>query len=189
MNGVVARARATIDDVAATARVSRATVSNVLRHPERVRASTRLEVLAAVDRLGYRPNHAARIVGGRPMALVAVVGDLRDPYALPAFAVIDGAAAEVGLLAQFMPRAAADDRNPAGLGMMIALAPGAAVSGASARIAVRGLMTAAACPDHPLGSTVVRLEEPSVVRCEASGCRRTGATGGTGRGGVPPRLR
>jgi DNA-binding LacI/PurR family transcriptional regulator len=52
--------RATIDSVAARAGVSRQTVSNALNAPEKLRGDTLQRVLAAIDELGYRPNHAAR---------------------------------------------------------------------------------------------------------------------------------
>jgi DNA-binding LacI/PurR family transcriptional regulator len=53
------RGTATIETVAARAGVSRQTVSNVLRAPERVKASTRARVQHAIDELGYRPNRSA----------------------------------------------------------------------------------------------------------------------------------
>jgi LacI family transcriptional regulator len=54
-----ARARATVNDVARAARVSRQTVSNALKHPERLRAETLQRVHAEIDRLGYSPSSAA----------------------------------------------------------------------------------------------------------------------------------
>lgn len=54
-----ARARATVNDVAVAAGVSRQTVSNVLMHPERVRPETLIRVRAEIDRLGYSPSTAA----------------------------------------------------------------------------------------------------------------------------------
>jgi DNA-binding LacI/PurR family transcriptional regulator len=50
----------TISEVAAAAGVSRQTVSNVLKAPERVAPETAARVRAAIDRLGYRPNRAAQ---------------------------------------------------------------------------------------------------------------------------------
>ena len=52
--------RATIESVAAHARVSRQTVSNALNAPQRLRPDTLERVLGAISELGYRPNHAAR---------------------------------------------------------------------------------------------------------------------------------
>ncbi|MDT0214897.1 LacI family DNA-binding transcriptional regulator [Rothia sp. ARF10] len=54
-----ARSRATVNDVAVAAGVSRQTVSNALKHPERVRADTLARVRAEIDRLGYSPSTAA----------------------------------------------------------------------------------------------------------------------------------
>ncbi|PRY62581.1 LacI family transcriptional regulator [Knoellia remsis] len=53
------RSRATIIDVAQAAGVSRQTVSNSLKHPERVRPDTLERVLAEIDRLDYTPSTAA----------------------------------------------------------------------------------------------------------------------------------
>src|SRR3954471_15314474 len=50
----------TISEVAAAAGVSRQTVSNVLKAPERVAPETAARVRAAIDRLGYRANRAAQ---------------------------------------------------------------------------------------------------------------------------------
>jgi LacI family transcriptional regulator len=49
-----------IEDVAAAAGVSPMTVSRVMNNTARVRTETRDAVIAAVERLGYRPNAAAR---------------------------------------------------------------------------------------------------------------------------------
>lgn len=53
-------ARATINDVARAAEVSRQTVSNVLNNPDVVRPETRERVRTEIDRLGYRPSQAAQ---------------------------------------------------------------------------------------------------------------------------------
>jgi DNA-binding LacI/PurR family transcriptional regulator len=50
----------TISDVAAAAGVSRQTVSNVLKAPERVAPDTAARVRRAIEALGYRPNRAAQ---------------------------------------------------------------------------------------------------------------------------------
>jgi DNA-binding LacI/PurR family transcriptional regulator len=50
----------TISEVAAAAGVSRQTVSNVLKAPERVAPGTAARVRQAIDELGYRPNRAAQ---------------------------------------------------------------------------------------------------------------------------------
>ncbi|WP_432949363.1 LacI family DNA-binding transcriptional regulator [Kribbella sp. CA-253562] len=52
--------RTTVADVARRAGVSAMTVSNVLNAPHRVSDQTVATVQAAIDELGYTPNHAAR---------------------------------------------------------------------------------------------------------------------------------
>ena len=63
---------ATLDSVAAHAGVSRQTVSNVLRHPDRVAPTTRDRVLAAIAETGYRPSLPARQLATRRAHAIAV---------------------------------------------------------------------------------------------------------------------
>lgn len=67
-NGRRKRCAVTIDDVARAAGVSAMTVSRVINQGKNVRASTRAAVLAAVEKLNYSPNAAARsLAGGEAM--------------------------------------------------------------------------------------------------------------------------
>ncbi|WP_030915221.1 LacI family DNA-binding transcriptional regulator [Streptosporangium amethystogenes] len=67
---------AVLDDVAELAGVSAMTVSRALNAPDRVRPETRARVMAAVNKLGYRPNPAARqLVTGRSGVLGVVSFD------------------------------------------------------------------------------------------------------------------
>ncbi|WP_170327919.1 LacI family DNA-binding transcriptional regulator [Ruegeria arenilitoris] len=59
------RSAPTLDDVAKMAGVSTATVSRCLNDPDRVVEATRQRVLSAVDRLGYTPNFAARVMAAK----------------------------------------------------------------------------------------------------------------------------
>jgi len=68
-----ASARPTLQEVAARAGVSRATVSRVVNGGAGVRASVQDRVRRAVDELGYRPNPAARALMTRRHDAVAVV--------------------------------------------------------------------------------------------------------------------
>lgn len=70
----------TLNDVAAAARVSRATASRVLTGDERVGEAYRAAVLAAAQRLGYVPNRAARSLRTRRSGSVGVV--LAEPSAV-----------------------------------------------------------------------------------------------------------
>ena len=72
--------RVTIADVAADAGVGIGTVSRVLNGSEQVRESTQRTVLDSIDRLGYRPNHAASaLVRGTPRTVALIVAHLTRP--------------------------------------------------------------------------------------------------------------
>src|SRR6266702_6836419 len=62
-----------IYDVAAAAGVSYQTVSRVINAHPNVKHSTRQLVLAAIARLGFRPNRAARMLAGGPVQSVTVL--------------------------------------------------------------------------------------------------------------------
>jgi LacI family transcriptional regulator len=73
--------RVTILDVAARARVHPATVSRALSRPEKVAPETRRRVEAAVDKLGFVPNRAAKVMKtGRTGNLAVIVPDITNPY-------------------------------------------------------------------------------------------------------------
>ncbi len=65
--------RCTLEDVAARAGVSRATVSRVVNGSPRVSPAARRAVDAAVEAMGYAPNRAARSLAGRRSETVALV--------------------------------------------------------------------------------------------------------------------
>lgn len=68
-------------DVAARAKVSVGTVSNVLNRPEVVAERTRRRVLAAIDELGFVRNESARqLRAGRSRTLAYVVLDAANPF-------------------------------------------------------------------------------------------------------------
>jgi DNA-binding LacI/PurR family transcriptional regulator len=72
--------RVTIADVAADAGVGVGTVSRVLNGSEQVREATLRAVLDSIDRLGYRPSHAAAtLVRGSPRTVALVVTHLTRP--------------------------------------------------------------------------------------------------------------
>jgi DNA-binding LacI/PurR family transcriptional regulator len=71
----------TIFDVARAARVSKSTVSNVIRGATGVAPATRSRVLEAVAQLDYRPNILARhLVLQQTTTVGVVVGDLGNPF-------------------------------------------------------------------------------------------------------------
>lgn len=88
---------ATMADVAALADVSTATVSRVLTHRPGVRERTRDRVLAAVDRLGYRPNAVARSLRvDTTRTLGLVLGDVGNPFFTELARAVEDAASEHG---------------------------------------------------------------------------------------------
>jgi DNA-binding LacI/PurR family transcriptional regulator len=73
--------RPTVKDVAALAKVSPKTVSNVLGGTITVAPDTRTRVEDAIDHLGYVPNLAARgLRSGRTGIIALVMPDLRTPF-------------------------------------------------------------------------------------------------------------
>ena len=70
--------RPRLDDVAATAGVSPATVS--LRGVPGPSAATRERVLEAASRLGYRPDRAASLLASRRSRLIGVVMEIANPF-------------------------------------------------------------------------------------------------------------
>jgi DNA-binding LacI/PurR family transcriptional regulator len=72
--------RVTIGDVAADAGVGVGTVSRVLNGSEQVSAATLRAVQDSIDRLGYRPSHAATaLVRGTPRTVAVVVAHMTRP--------------------------------------------------------------------------------------------------------------
>lgn len=75
------RREATVADVAAAARVSKATAARALGDYGAVSDAVRDRVLSAAGRLGYRPNALARTMStGRSNTLGIVVGDIENMF-------------------------------------------------------------------------------------------------------------
>ncbi len=71
----------TISDVARRAKVTTATVSNVITQRVTVSAKTRARVLEAIEELGYRPNLVARgLAQGKTSTLGLVVPTISNPF-------------------------------------------------------------------------------------------------------------
>jgi LacI family transcriptional regulator len=70
-----------VHDVAALARVSIGTVSNVLNQPDKVSPAKTQRVLEAIEELGYVRNDAARqLRAGSSRAIGLIVLDIRNPF-------------------------------------------------------------------------------------------------------------
>lgn len=72
--------RATIRTVALDAGVSSSAVSKVLRNAYGVSEELRAKVMVSVERVGYRPNFAARTMRGRSYTLGILVTDMLNPF-------------------------------------------------------------------------------------------------------------
>ncbi len=93
-----ARPAVTRDDVARLAGVSNAVVSYVLNGTKPVSPATTAKVNAAVVKLGYRPNRAARALRlGSPEMLGVVVPDATNPFFTDLTHEVELAAEEHGL--------------------------------------------------------------------------------------------
>jgi LacI family transcriptional regulator len=90
--------RVTILDVAAEAGVSRQTVTRAMNDMDDISAATRQKVLAAAERLGYRPSRHARglVTREKTHALGLVVASFRNPYFTEIAADLLSAATERG---------------------------------------------------------------------------------------------
>lgn len=88
-----------IADIAKMANVSPATVSRVLNGQQGVNPTTREEVKAIIDEIGYRPNSIARsLARGHSDIVALVIDDIRNPYYATLVYNIQEALAEHGYM-------------------------------------------------------------------------------------------
>ncbi|CEJ15277.1 HTH-type transcriptional repressor PurR [bacterium YEK0313] len=127
---------ATIRDVARLANVSVATVSNALNNAGRVSPELLARVRAAVDKLGYAPDAAARSLRKGASRLIGlIVGDITNPFFADLFEAVEDAAAARGYLVLLLNSNERVEREEAHLRMLrsqridgLILAPTGAVS-------------------------------------------------------------
>ncbi|MEL0638298.1 MULTISPECIES: substrate-binding domain-containing protein [Marinomonas] len=88
---------ATVKDVAKEANVSIATVSRVINHSPKASKAAIQAVTAAMKKLGYRPNAAARaLVSQSTQTMGILVGDVSDPFFGSMVKAIDTVATKQG---------------------------------------------------------------------------------------------
>src|SRR5205085_4018614 len=88
---------ASIKDVAEAAGVSTASVSRVLSNGLHVRPEVRERVMAAVERLGYRPNLVARSLRSQQSNTIGlIVSDIRNPFFTSISRAVEDTAYEQG---------------------------------------------------------------------------------------------
>ena len=111
--------RATLEDVARAAGVGAMTVSRTINGHPYVAEKTAKKVRAAIHRLGYRPNHAARVLTGQlSRSIGLIVPDISDSF----FSVVSQAVQETARQSGYLVWLAASDEDPeieaAQVGMM-----------------------------------------------------------------------
>ncbi|WP_311720102.1 LacI family DNA-binding transcriptional regulator [Tunturibacter empetritectus] len=101
--------RATLEDVARSAGVSPMTVSRTINGHPYVTGETAKKVRAAIRRLSYRPNHAARVLTGQlSRSIGLIVPDIADTF----FSVVSHAVQETARESGYLVWLAASDEDP-----------------------------------------------------------------------------
>ena len=113
------RSAVSVKDVAAAAGVSLGTVSNVLNRPDRVSATTRAKVTAAMHELGFVRNESARqLRAGTSRTLAYVMLDAGNPFFTDVAAGIEAAAEQAELTTVLCNSANRADREEAHLALL-----------------------------------------------------------------------
>ncbi len=110
----------TIHDVARVAKLSKSTVSNVIRNAVGVHPQTRERVQAAIAELGYQTNIVARqLVQQRTTVLGIVIGDLLNPFHAELAKLIEGFTASHGYQVMFCSTRTDEDVELTGIRSML----------------------------------------------------------------------
>lgn len=100
----------TVADVARVAGVGAITVSRFVNETSYVSAAKKKKIQAAIDKLGYRPNQAARILKGhRAKVIGLILPDLADPFFGKCASAIESYASAHGYMTLIV--ASKHDRN------------------------------------------------------------------------------
>lgn len=122
------RRKVTLNDIAEAARVSRATVSLVLRSSPLVHADTRARVEAQMRKLGYVYNRAAANLRRQTSSSVAlVINDLSNPFFAEFAAGVDEALAAAGYVTLLGGTGESASRQQAVLGSLMEHHPAAII--------------------------------------------------------------
>jgi len=98
----VKRKRITIKDVARLSGTSPMTVSRVINNHPNVSEETRLRVLSAIAKLGYKPDTDARAIRtGKTNRIGIIVSDIRNPFYSEMVGHIEDVANEKGMFITF----------------------------------------------------------------------------------------
>lgn len=89
----------TVADVARFAGVAAITVSRYVNGISYVSAEKKKKIQAAIDRLGYRPNQAARVLAGHKARIIGfVVPNLADPFFAKCASAVESYASSLGYM-------------------------------------------------------------------------------------------
>lgn len=190
---------ATRDDVARLAGVSSAVVSYVVNDgPRPVAEATRAKVLSAIEKLGYRPNSAARsLIKGEADLIGLIVPDVRNPYfaALAQAVEIEARAAGVNLvlsqgLAGHLQPLIESLSGHLVAGILMAAVPEPASVETLARNRVRMVRLSLVPPDTDATSVLPDFysgaREAATHLIEVHGHRRIALVGGSDTPGIKP---
>jgi LacI family transcriptional regulator len=89
--------RITVNDIAKATKVSQSTVSKVLNNYPKVKESTRLKVLKAIEELNFTPDPIARsMITKKTKTLGLILGDISNPYFAESAKIIIEKAKDLG---------------------------------------------------------------------------------------------
>ncbi len=155
---------ASIRDVAAAAGVSAATVSRVVNGSPQVAAQTRARVEEAMERLGYRPNLAAKaLAGGSTGAVGLLVPSIANPFYGALAEGVDDMAGELGYHV-FISHVASPEAERAALSSLVSRrVDGILMAAAQASDELLGPMVASGLPVVLLAREVPGLDVSCIV--------------------------